>query len=229
MGVLRKNDWLAAGGLAFVTVRPHLCIVLVAPLIFKHRHILWRFIPFAGLAGIYSLLLVRVQGVIGFLNLLKISAQGEWFGMNPQNMPNLTGLVYRLLHSFNLNVINAISWILFAIGIALIGFLWFHAKSVQEPLLGLSILIAALFAPHLHIHDLTILILPLLFANHNQKTDQFSPQAIILLPIASFAFLIGLLVNSLYFIVPYVVCAALVWNLAVKIRAEKESISLPAP
>ena len=216
VGMLKENDWLATGGLALVTVRPHLCIALAAPLIFKHRNVLWKFIVFSGLAGIYSLLLIRVKGVIGFLNLLKISAQGEWFGMNPQNMPNLTGLIYRVFHSIDHNTASLAGWIIFAIGIILIAFLWFRADSVQEPLLGLSILIAAIFAPHLHIHDLTILILPMIFAIHDQNPDGFPSQTIILLPAVSFAFLVGLLVNSLYFIVPYVVFVALAWRLVIQ-------------
>jgi len=223
-GMLKKNDWLAAGGLTLVTVRPHLCIALVLPLFFKHRDVLWRFVVLAMFAGIYSLLLVGINGMTGFLNLLKISAQGEWFGMNPQNMPNLTGLVYRSLPASDHAVLSSISWIIFAIGLVLVIIYWIRAKTIQEPLLGLTILIAALFTPHLHVHDLTILILPLLFAIRNHESENLQMQKIIILPATSFVFLIGLLINPLYFIVPYVVTFALAWRLALKLPANNSLV-----
>ena len=229
VGMLKKNDWLAAVGLVLITVRPHICIALAIPLIIKHHKIFGRFVGFSFLAGIYSLLLVGIKGIIGFLNLLNISAQGEWFGMNPQNMPNLNGLIFRTFNSIDHNTANLISWIFFFIGVILVNLLWFRSKTVHEPLLGLSILIAAMFAPHLHAHDLTVLILPLLFAIHDQKMHIFPPQTIVLLPVVSFTFLIGLLVDSLYFIVPYIVSTALAWRLFVKLQAEKESLNLPTP
>jgi len=214
VGLLKKNDWLAAAGLTLVSVRPHLCIALALPFLFKYRSVFWRFIVLGVLAGIYSLLLVGVQGIFRFIDLLKISAQRVGYGMNPQNMPNLTGVVYRSLHFLDPDLLNTLSWIIFAIGIIIIILLWVRSKTIHEPLLGLTILIAALFAPHLHLHDLTILILPLLFALHKHPTKDLTLQSIMLLPAASTLFLLGRMVGALEYVVPYAVAIALAWQLA---------------
>jgi len=230
VGMLKQNDGLAAAGLTLTSVRPHLCMALAIPFLFKYRSIFWRFVILATLAGIYSLLLVGAHGILGFISLIKISADRVGYGMNPQNMPNLTGVLYRsLLHYLDPNLLNLFSWIIFATGIVIIVLLWMRSKTIHEPLLGLTILIAAMFAPHLHAHDLTVLILPWLFAIHEPNVNENPPQVIILLPIVSFVFLLGLLVDSLYFIVPYIVSAALAWRLVTKLPATNKPLSPPTP
>jgi len=219
VGMLKRNEWLAAGGLALVTVRPHLCIVLALPLVFRYRRVFWRFIVLGFAASIYSLLLVGIKGIIGFLTLLNISAKGEWFGMNPGDMPNLTGMVYRLLlHFLAPNLINLFGWIIFATGILIVVLLWTSSKTIHEPLLGLTILIAAMFAPHLHLHDLAILALPLLFVIRNQQAMGMSLQNIGILPAASVVFLSGRMVGALEFIAPYIVAALLAWQLVIQYK-----------
>ena len=217
--MLKKNDWLAAAGLTLTSVRPHLCVALAIPFLFKYRSALWRFVVLAALAGIYSLLLVGAHGILGFISLLKISAERVGYGMNPQDMPNLTGMVYRsLLHYLDPNLLNIFSWIIFVTGIVIIVLLWIRSKTVHEPLLGLTILIAAMFAPHLHLHDLTVLALPFLFAIRNQKTTEMPLQNIAVLPAASVIFLSGRMIGALEFVVPYLVAMALAWRLMIQYK-----------
>ena len=74
---------------------------------------------------------------------------------------------------------------------------------------GLSILIAIITAPHLHLHDLTLLIFPILFVAH-EGVMRLSEPPWVLFPVGASLFLIsGILLDAVYFIVPYILFVAL--------------------
>ncbi len=213
VGMLKKQGMLAAIGLVLVTVRPHLFLALAIPLLFRDRNVLWRLVILGAVTGIYSLLLIGIRGMTGFITLLRISAEGKWFGMNPQNMPNLTGLIFRSI-SLDHDTLNLASWIIFGVGMMIITLIWLRSKVIHSPILGLSILIATMTAPHLHLHDLAIWTLPLVFVISHDHQKALSPLAIMALPVASVVFLSGRMVGALEFIVPYLVFLALTVGLA---------------
>lgn len=209
VGMLKKQDLTAAIGLTLVTTRPHLCIALALPLIFKHWQVIWRFACLAGALAIFSILILTPNGVIGFLNLLRISAEGEWFGMKPEAMHNLLGLLIRSFPLLEAQTINILSWVIFGIGLVIIATLWARATNTNKHLLGLTVLLVIVTAPHLHLHDLTILIIPILLVIRSGSLKVPHP-ALLLIGI-SFIFLTGMLVDILYFILPYGVYILLAW------------------
>jgi hypothetical protein len=209
-GILKKQDWLAATGLALTTVRPHICLTLAIPFFFRYRRIWWRFVIVAGLLMIESILMLGREGTLSFINLLRISANGTWYGMNESAMPNLTGLMWRIFPLLDAGLVHALGWFGYLAGIGLVSVLWIKARELDGRLWGTSIIIALLFAPHLHYHDLTLLVIPLIFAV-TLPNSLISQQRLALLPLGISLLMIP---EFLRYILPYVLYAALIWWLA---------------
>lgn len=211
VGILKRRNWLMAIGLTLVTTRPHICIALALPLLFKYRHAWWRFVGLAGILALLSLWMLTPIGVMGFINLLRITAEGEWFGMKPEVMFNLLGFLIRSLPFLSAPFINLTSWIIYGTGLVIIFFLWARSKEANEHLLGMTVLISIIIAPHLHLHDLALLIFPLLLIIKNSEL-KFSQPAFLLIG-ASFIFIIGMLVNGFRYVLPYGLYICLAWVL----------------
>ena len=213
IGILKKQEWLVGVGLALATTRPHISIALAVPLLFRYRRALWRSVFLISGLAFLSFMLIRSQGTVEFLNLLRISSEGTWFGMKPEAMPNLLGFILRITQFSNPGTAALIGWVIYMAGIVLLGGLWLRSNLTTERLLGLSVLIAIVTAPHLHLHDLTLLIFPLLFVVHDRITMPYNPHWI-LLPLGASLFLIaGILLDIVNFILPYILFSILAWML----------------
>lgn len=207
VGVLKKNVWLAATGLSLTTIRPHICLTLAIPLFFTYRKVFWRFLIIAGFLALISILMLGKGGAFGFINLLIISAKGTWYGMSESAMLNLTGLLLRTIPFIEPGLIHIISWVGYLAGICLVSILWIRAKEFDNRLLGLSIIIALFFAPHLHYHDLTLLIIPLVFAVMLPALS-ISSERLALAPLGTSLLM---MLEPIHFIFPYVLYAGLSW------------------
>lgn len=213
IGILKKKDWLIGVGLALATVRPHISIALAVPLLFKYQRAWWRSLLLIGVLALFSLMILNVQGTIGFVNLLRISSEGVWFGMRPAAMLNLLGLLLRIVQFPTPGVASWIGWLIYLIGIILISALWQRSMIMDGRLLGLSILIALVTAPHLHLHDLTLLIFPLLFVARDRMVTLSEPRWVLFPLAASLFLLIGILLDVVYYILPYLLFVVLAWLL----------------
>jgi hypothetical protein len=213
IGILKKQDWLIGVGLALATVRPHISLALAVPLLFRDQRAWWRSLLLIGILALFSVMILNVQGTIGFMNLLRISSEGIWFGMKPDAMLNLLGLLLRMVQFPNPGTASWIGWLIYLAGIVLIGVLWQRSKIIDGRLLGLSILIALVTAPHLHLHDLTLLIFPLLFVAQDRMVTLSEPRWAMILLGASLFLLIGILLDVVYFILPYLLFIILAWLL----------------
>jgi hypothetical protein len=121
-----------------------------------------------------------------------------------------------------------VGWLIYLGGILLLCAVWQRSKSIEGRLLGLSILIALVTAPHLHLHDLTLLILPLLFIARERMTPR-SEQRWAMLPLgASLFLLIGILLDAVYYILPYLLFGMLAYLLITPGRTLKD-IAGPSP
>ena len=207
IGLLKKQDWLAALGLTLTTLRPQLCLTLALPLLFRHRQVWWRFFLLAALLALTSIWMLGREGTLGFLNILRISTDGTWHGMNESAMLNLTGLILRTLPWLDAGLVRAVSWLGYLTGIGLLSVLWFKAPVLDGQLLSKSLIIALLISPHLHLHDLTLLIIPLTFAV-NLPASKIPSNWLTLAPLGiSLLFLL----EPLRYILPYVLYVALFW------------------
>lgn len=132
--------------------------------------------------------------------------------MNEPAMPNLIGLTRRIFPSVDAGLVHAVSWFGYLAEIGLVSFLWMKARELDGRLLSISIIIALLCAPHLHYHDLTALIIPLIFA----VTLPVSVIPLKRLAILPFGISLLMIPKVIHYIIPYVLYSAIIWYLAKK-------------
>jgi hypothetical protein len=220
VGFLKQRDALAAAGLAIVTVRPPIAVLLALPHLFKGRGVLPRLLVLGGIIAFFSLIFFTVEGIRDLVKLFVITAEGTWFGMKPEVMMNILGFVVRTLPFLSPRTVSTIAWVIFGLGLAMIVLIWAKSPETSEPMIGLTIVIAVLTSPHLHEHDLTLLGFPLLFAARNEAS-RLQIQAPVALVGASVVFIAGIVFNSLYYAVPYGLCVLLVWWLSMSFPESK--------
>jgi len=213
MGILKKNDWLAGLGLALTTIRPQICLLLAIPVLFHSRKVWWRFFIIASGLAISSSFMLGLEGIKEFINVLLVTAGGNWYGTHQSAMMNLLGLMLRVFPFIDEHIIRSVSWVGYVLGIGLISVMWLRTRNIDERLLGTSIIASLFFAPHLHYHDLTLLVLPILLTLKAGVSKYPTRILITLFAGISFVLFISSPVLPLYFILPYILYLALVWVL----------------
>lgn len=148
-----RKDLLAGIALSLTTLKPHFAIFLAVPLVVRPKAFL-GFCAASAVLALYSVLLVGTGGVSEFLTLIKISAAGEMFGMRPLAMFNLLGLMERA--GVSPDVARPVAWITFLLAAILVFALW--KWNPLNPPLALTVVLVVLTSPHLHGHDLALLI-----------------------------------------------------------------------
>ena len=213
VGLIRKNEWLIALGLTLMTVRPHISIALALPLLFKQIRAWWKGVALISGVALASVLMIRMQGTVELLNLLRISAEGVWYGMKPAAMFNLLGMLLRIIPFPSPAFETLVGWSIYFVGLGLIMLLWRRSSTTSGSLLALTLLIALLTVPHLHFHDLALLVLTLLFIVHEHLATDSDPRWLALPLVTSFFLVAGILMPPLYFILPYCLYALIIWLL----------------
>jgi hypothetical protein len=161
LGLWQKKDVLAGLGLALTTVRPHIALLLALPFLFRRRGVFWGFcLATVGLAGI-SWLAVGISGLEAYARLLLTAAGGEGFGTHESAMINLIGLLWRIDPNLGGDTIHWIGWAVY--GVTLVGLcvMWARSREIAEKQIGLAVTLVVFVAPHLHYHDLTLLLVAL--------------------------------------------------------------------
>jgi hypothetical protein len=196
MFALLKRDEIFAGlGLAFAALSPTIAGALALPLLASRRRAGGWFI--AGMLGlaVYSLALVGWQGGLDFLYLLRTSSAGVYYGINWSAMYNLLGLLVRTFPTVEIETIRLAAWIFAALSILSMCIFWWNKQDrLNIRHIGIAVVLSTFTAPHLHLHGLSFLILPLLgmitllHERGNKKT------ALILIPAVSTVLLVILFV-----------------------------------
>ena len=148
------KDFWSGMVLSLSVIKPQIAILLGVPLLFSRPK---AFVGFCagGLAlSLFSLALVGVDGFRGLLQIVRVMSQGQGYGVNPETMISVTGILVRL----GLN--PSWSWIFF--GLALV-FLCAFAPLRGKNSSCVAITLALFCAPHLHLHDFSLLSAPILF------------------------------------------------------------------
>lgn len=154
--LLRSNkDFLAGVALSLGVVKPQLVLVLAIPLIFSRVTAFLGFVAGAFVLLIMSVALVGIAGLKGILSLTALMSKIQGFGVWPEGMYNVTGLLARagLNHFW--------SWPVFILGIVFICILW-KRKGLNSSTISIAIIVSVFSAPHVHLWDLSLLIIPLL-------------------------------------------------------------------
>lgn len=194
IGMHYKKDWLTAIGLTLTTVRPHLYLWFMIPLLFHNFKLGLKIIFTTSLLVLISVILINWQGTLDFIRILQISASGTWYGMKENSMFNLIGLLSRSLPFLPASGIRVVGWVGYLAGISVTVFVWKRHKIFDNLLICLSIVSALFFAPHLQYHDLTLLVIPLIMLKIRPEQ-----KSILILGIS----LILVLLQPFYYILPY--------------------------
>lgn len=161
-GLDAGRERLSGLGLALVSLRPHMALVLGPLFLFKHRKVGLWFLAGTGLLVGISLLLLGPSGVGHYLDILLASASGEGNKFfNEELMVNLLGLLRRTLPQLPGALLRRTAWWGYFLAIAFLCVVWIRSRRIQDRHIGLAVVLTLLAAPHCHYHDLALLLLPL--------------------------------------------------------------------
>lgn len=210
-GLMTGRDMLAGLGLSLVTVRPHIAIVMAIPMFFRRRKVFWGFAIGSGILGLISVALLGMQGTRQFIDILFISAEGQWYGLNEEHMFNLIGLLLRILPWLSKDTIHIIGWVTYAATIIGLCNPRRNNPELKTGGFGLFVIAALFVAPHLHYHDLTLLLIPIyeLILTSTETDDNKKLRMIALPVILSFVLLLGNISAVLQYTSPYLIMLGL--------------------
>lgn len=211
-GVIMKKDLPAGIGLALTLIRPQIALTLAVPFFFNRRRIWWWFCAGAAVLGLYSFLLVGPAGVRDFITLIRISAGGEGFEMRQNAMFNFTGAALRLFPQASLEVIHWLAWGLFLAVIIGLSIWWKNSPELGHRHIVLISTLSVFTAPHLHYHDLAILLIPVLglaLSTASPKRLLMGSKAALLPMIVSVLLLVADWWDPLRHSMPYLIMGAL--------------------
>ena len=199
-GTARGRLWLAGLGMALITVRPQLVLLMMLPVFILNRGVFWRFTAISATLAIGSILLLGLDGTASFVHTMFLGAGGDWYGLRVDTMINVNGFLLRNVPSLGTGVIHLIAWTCYAASIPLLAILARRAAGLDVHFLGQMILISMVGVPHLQYHDLTLLLFPLLSAGlrvnaipvFNRLKFVFHPM------ISSYLFMFGLLQRTVF-------------------------------
>lgn len=215
-GLVSEREILAGLGLSLTTVRPHIALILALPMLFRYRKVFLGFALGAGMLALVSFLIIGMEGTQEFINILLISAGGEWYGIKQYAMYNLIGILMRTLPWLGAETIRTVGWIVYGATIVALCIFWARSKDLQVRRVGLTIILALFTVPHLYFHDLTLLLIPIyeLIRSSRQDSGLLKTENATILPIAlSLLLLLGNISPWLQYIFPYLIMLGLTASL----------------
>ena len=222
-GLTTGKESLAGLGLSLTVLRPHISLALAIPMIFRYRKAFFAYVVGSACLVIFSTLVIGLDGMQKYMDLLLISTGGEWHGMNEESMVNLLGLGLRILGPTVADAMRLWAWVIFGAAIFVLSYLWSRRTQFPGNLIGLTMVVTLFTSPHLHFHDLTLLLIPFYELVRLGYLKKF---AAIAFPIAaSLLLLISNITPVLQFTTPYV----LMLVLAIYPYLSKEGKTLTAP
>jgi len=210
-GLFSGKELTAGLGLILTNVRPHIALLLALPLFFRYRKVFWGFILGSGILALLSFLILGVNGTRDFINILLTTAGGEWYGLNENAMFNFIGLILRIFPWLGAETIRTIGWVVYGSTIIALCILWSKKKDLQAGQIGLTVILALFTVPHLHFHDLTLLLIPIYeLIRFSPQNERLKTSIATLLPIAiSLLLLLGNISPLLQYTFPYLIMLAL--------------------
>ena len=159
-GLMTGKDMLAGLGLGLAAMRPQVSLVLALPFLFKRRRVWWWFVAWGLVLLLYFYLLIGTQGLKDFIQTLFFSGAG--MGIDVNAMPTLMGAMLRTFPAISVQMLDGIGYGSYVLAILFLCFVWLKSAEITIKHVGLAVLIAILFSPHLHVHDLSLLLIPVL-------------------------------------------------------------------
>ena len=158
--LIAGREFAAGLALSLVTLRPHIAIVLAVPFLFAKRRVLAGFVVGSSAWAGWAFATVGMAGVLGFVSAIVSVAGASEFGVDPRPMANVAGLVRRLLPDSALTAARVLAWATWLGTMLFLCRRWYVNRSAGGPAasdLGLAVVLALLFSPHLNFSDLALL------------------------------------------------------------------------
>ncbi len=172
-GLVKNKDWVIGMGLALATIRPQIALILSFPFLFKRQKVFGYFLAGVLVLGLMSFLILGLDGMKGYLSIMRISVEGGWYGIKENVMVNLIGLLWRLFPELGTQSIHWMGWAAYGISTIGLAILWFINREIGIKYFGLAILISLFVSPHLHYHDLALLLVPVTAVVMNLETKKY--------------------------------------------------------
>ena len=210
-GLVSGQEYLAGAGLSLTTVRPHIAVILALPMLFRHRKVFLAFALSAGGLALLSVLILGMDGLREFINVLLITAGGEWYGTKQYAMFNLIGLLTRTAPWLEADTVRTVGWVIYGLMTIVLCILWARTKDLQTGKIGLTVILAVFSVPHLHFHDLTLLLIPIYdLIRSSNREGQIRTSIATSLPVAiSLILLLSNVSPLLQYTIPYFIMFAL--------------------
>jgi len=173
-GVIFSQEKVAGLGLALAMIRPQLALALALPFIFNRRKIWWWFVFWGVLLFIYTYLLLGLKGFDEFINSLIYSGQG--LGFNVDRMATFMGFLLRSFPAINPQTLHILGYSGYLLSVMFTCTMWMKAQAIEFKQLGISILLTMVFVPHLHSHDYSLFLIPILGLVSLLRTRYALPQ-----------------------------------------------------
>jgi hypothetical protein len=230
--LLTRHERLAGVALALVLLKPQIALVLALPLLASRNRAAYWFCAASGLLGLYSLLLVGWGGLLDLIGLMRLSADGSGYGTNQPAMYNFLGLMIRSVPALDTTTLSILKWTVYLLAIGFLCWLWWGKReslSVQH--IGIAVTLSLFTSPHLHLHDLSLLLLPALgcMALLWERGRRGRIAALALLPASSLLlFASDLVAGGLHYLFGYALMLALLVGLSSTIRCARGAPYQPA-
>ena len=191
IGLIEKREIQAGVGLALASLSPLVVVALGIPLLASRRRAGLWFIVSMTVLGLYSLAMIHIQGALDFISLMRLSSQGEGYGLNQASMYNLIGLLLRIVPDLGADMTRIIGWTGFGLAVFGLVILWWgKGVSLRMELIGFAVTAAVFTLPHLHSHGLSYLLLPLLIGCVLLYERGYQTAALLLIPVTSILLLV---------------------------------------
>jgi hypothetical protein len=210
--MIMEKDPVSGLGLAMLVIRPQIALVLSIPFIFKRRRVWWWFCVGALALAIYCFILVGVRGTQDFIHVLFLSAGGQGYGINQNAMFNFIGMMFRIFPHTNPAFGQRLAWEFYLLVIIGLSILWWRVPKIQLWHQVLALSLSMFIAPHLHYHDLSFLVLPVLGLSLiiARSWPGHSKVVLVALPVtASLVLLFTDIWDPLRFVIPYLLILTL--------------------
>jgi hypothetical protein len=164
--LFRSRRDLAAGLLLSITaIRPHMALTLGLPFLFARKRVFLGWLLGILLLSTWSIALVGVNGIFDYFELLSLTGSGVGVSSGQVRMPNLLGFLSRRSPEGVTPPLIFTAWMAWTLGITFFSILWARTGDRLSCLhLGLLVLVGTFLLPHIHLHDLSVLAVPVVVA-----------------------------------------------------------------
>ena len=211
----RGQESAAGLALGLLTLRPQMILFFTIPLLFWSPKAFRSFMLASLLLTMISVFMLGKQGTLEFIQLLQTSRIGEWFGMNESGMLNLLGFAIRLQTQLSIETLRIGTWLLFLTSIILVALFSKLSKLESITKFGIAMIIFLFTTPHLHYHDLSLLLIPafIIIQKFSSPNIVHMKRLSLYVTITSFLAFCSNFLPILYYSFPYLLMSAFLFLL----------------